>query len=376
MRLFPFAAAAVALSLLGAVAAGQGAPAQHVRANVAKPAVSLRFDGGVFTVAGWAARGNAPAAGWASLFAVYSGPPGAPPMLGSYGVQNGVLSFRPAFPIAAGVSYRAVFKAPGQAPVETSFAGPALKLTPVAHVVQIYPSGDVLPSNQLRLYIYFSRPMSRGEAARYIHVLDDAGKHLEGPRGIFLPGEELWDPNFDRLTLTFDPGRIKRGLTSNMAAGPPIVEGRRYTLLVDRDWPDAGGAPMVEGFSKTFRGGPAERRPPDPKDWRIDAPKAGTAKALVIRFPNPMNFPLLQRMIAVSGAHGAVAGTVSVSGHETEWRFTPNDPWAAGDYHLVVDTGLEDLAGNHIGQPFDIDTFQRVTAHIATTTVHIPVAIR
>ena len=60
---------------------------------------------------------------------------------------------------------------------------------------------------------------------------------------MFLPGEELWDPNFQRLTMTFDPGRIKRGLTSNETMGPPIAEGKRYTLVIDRDWPDARGVP-------------------------------------------------------------------------------------------------------------------------------------
>ncbi len=63
--------------------------------------------------------------------------------------------------------------------------------------------------------------------------------------------------------MTFDPGRIKRGLTSNEAMGPPIVEGKRYTLVIDRDWSDAQGVPMLEGFRKTFPGGPAERIPPE-----------------------------------------------------------------------------------------------------------------
>jgi hypothetical protein len=54
-----------------------------------------------------------------------------------------------------------------------------------------------------------------------------------------IPGEELWDPGFRRLTMTFAPGRIKRGLTSNESIGPPITEGKRYTLVVDRDWLDA-----------------------------------------------------------------------------------------------------------------------------------------
>jgi hypothetical protein len=89
-----------------------------------------------------------------------------------------------------------------------------------------------------------------------------------------------------------------------------------------------------------------------------------------------MNYPLLQRMIQVSSAAGSVDGSISVEKHEMEWRFTPRQPWKAGDYRLVIDTGLEDLAGNKIGQPFDIDTFDRVTEHIVTKTVSVSFKIQ
>ena len=247
----------------------------------------------------------------------------------------------------------------------------------MARVEHVFPSGDVLPSNQLRLYIYFSAPMSRGEAARHIHVLDSEGKELAGSRGLFLPGEELWDPAFQRLTMTFDPGRIKRGLTSNESIGPPLTEGKRYTLVIDADWPDARGVPMAAGFRKAFRGGPAQRVPPDPKRWNITAPKAGSRAPLVIDFPTPMNYPLLQRMISVSGrGSGMIYGAVATARQESEWRFAPEKPWAAGNYRIVVDTRLEDLAGNHIGEPFDIDVFNKVTEHIDTTTVSLPFSVR
>ena len=131
--------------------------------------------------------------------------------------------------------------------------------------------------------------------------------------------------------------------------GPPIVEGKHYTLVIDRDWPDARGVPMAVGFRKTFRGGPAERNPPDPKQWRMTAPRAGASQALLLNFPTPMNYPLLQRMLHVSGAQGNVAGTVSIDKQETEWRFIPQEPWKPGDYQLIVDIALEDLAGNHVG---------------------------
>jgi hypothetical protein len=338
--------------------------------------VSIQFESGIFRVTGWKPPASVPAGGWNSIFTVYAGAGDVPPLLGAYSVERDALVFRPSFPIAAGVRYRAVFHPPGPSPIEKTFDGPPKDSTPAARVSRIYPTADVLPSNQLRLYIYFSAPMSRGVAAQYLHILDENGKDLNGNQAVFLPGQELWDPGFQRLTMTFDPGRIKRGLTSNERIGPPIAEGKRYTLVIDRDWPDARGAPMVEGFRKSFRGGPAQRTAPDPKQWRVTAPKAGTSEALVIDFPAPMNYPLLQSMLQVVGPRGPIAGDVSVTRQEAQWRFVPKAAWSADGYRVVVNTGLEDLAGNHIGQLFDIDTFEKVTERIATDTVSLPFGVR
>jgi len=336
--------------------------------------VSIQLEAGAFRVTGWSPPRSEPAKGWSSVFAVYAGAGDVPPLLGRYTVESGSLIFHLQFPFAAGVHYRAVFHpAGGGTPIEKTFEGPPRDLTPTARVEQIFPSGDVLPSNQLRLYIYFSAPMSRGEAAARIHFLDDKGKELPG---VLLPGEELWDPNYRRLTMTFDPGRIKRGLTSNEAMGPPITEGKRFTLTIDRDWNDARGVRMTEGFRRNFRGGPSIRKSPDPKQWRVTTPKPGTTEALALEFPVAMNYPLLQRMIKVTDARGNVGGTISVDKAETEWRFTPQEPWKTGDYKLLIDKGLEDGAGNSIEQPFDIDVFDHVTEHITSKTVTLPFAVR
>ena len=339
--------------------------------------ISIQFAGSAFKVTGWQAPTSPPAKGWASVFVIYAGPGDVPALLGSYAVENGSLVFHPTYPIAAGVHYRAIFKAPsGGAPIEKTFDGPPRPTNRIARVERVYPSGDVWPSNQLRLYIYFSAPMSRAEAASHIHVLDSAGKELAGSHAVFLPGEELWEPGYKRLTMTFDPGRIKRGLTSNEKIGPPLTEGKRYTLVIDANWPDARGVPMAEGFRKAFRSGPAERVPPDPKRWTVTAPSAGNSAALVIDFPTPMNYPLLQRMIRVFGPGGVIYGAVAIARQESEWRFVPQHPWASGDYQIIVDTGLEDLAGNHIGEPFDIDVFNKVTEHIETKTISLPFHVR
>jgi hypothetical protein len=326
--------------ILGAAAAGQS--------------VSIQLQNGTFRVVGWRAPASPPAAGWAALFKVYVDTENVPPMLGAYSVENGSLVFRPQFPLAAGARYRAVFQPPGGAAVQAMFDGPPRETVATARVERVYPSTDVLPSNQLKLYIFFSAPMSRGEAWDHLHLLDADGTKLEG---IFLElDKELWDANNQRLTVWFDPGRIKRGLTSNLNLGPSLEDGKRYTLLLDRDWKDARGVPMVAEFRKAFRGAPSDRIMPDPAQWRITPPRALTSEPLVVDFPEPMDYIGLQKALAVSGIRGApIAGTIAIDRQETRWSFTPRVPWQPGTYRLLVDTTLEDLAANRMGLLFDMD---------------------
>ena len=75
--------------------------------------------------------------------------------------------------------------------------------------------------------------------------------------------QELWDTNNTRLTVLFDPGRIKRGVLPNEQLGPPIVDGKHYTLLIDRGWQDARGVPLARGISQGVSrraGGPHSAR--------------------------------------------------------------------------------------------------------------------
>ena len=212
--------------------------------------------------------------------------------------------------------------------------------------------------------------MSRGEAARRIRLL--------GPDGIpgrlpFLPlDDELWDREGRRLTLFFDPGRIKRGLVPHNESGMAIVPGKKYTLVIDAGWPDAEGLPLKTEFRKEFAGAPADRISPDPETWIVRAPKAGTRNPLWVEFPEPMDHALLLRMIGVEG----VRGVVEVDREEMRLRFTPADPWKPGAHALSIDAALEDLAGNKIGKLFDVDVFEKVDrkleSHNVTLTFEIP----
>jgi hypothetical protein len=317
-------------------------------------------------VAGWKAPATAPASGWAALFRVYAGTGDVPPVGGNYSVEGDALVFRPQFPLAAGARYRAVFQPPGGAAVEATFDGPPRATVVSTRIEHVYPSTDVLPSNDLKMYIYFSAPMSRGEAWEHIHMLGQDGKEV--PYEFLELKEELWDANNQRLTIWFDPGRIKRGLTGNLKLGAPIEEGKHYTLSIDRGWHDARGVSLVAGFKKTFRGGPSDRTSPDPKQWHVTAPKAGTSEPLVVDFGEPMDYVGLQKTLSVSDGRGNIAGTEAIERLESRWSFTPRQTWAAGNYQLMVDFALEDLAANKVGQLFDMDLFDKVTEHIETKT--------
>jgi hypothetical protein len=351
---------ALALVLAAASAAQTGTPVIQLEKDAAGRSV-FRVTG-VQEVSAETAFGG--------VFLVYAGESsGLPPLLGAYHTESGALLFTPRFPLQPGLRYRAVLKVAGRELTQT-FHLLAADRAPTAVVEQVYPTVDVLPENQLKLYLHFSEPMSRGEAWRRIRLLDESGKAVDLP---FLEvDEELWDPEGKRLTVFFDPGRIKRGLLPNEEVGTSIEEGRSYTFIVDREWPDAQGRPLRAGFRRTFRAGPPDRDPPDPKTWRLTTPRAGTADPLVLEFPESMDRALLERVVNVTDQRGhAVEGSVEIDRRETRWRFTPGEPWSPGSYSVQAETILEDLAGNTIGRPFEVDVFERVEDRIHRETVSL-----
>jgi hypothetical protein len=330
-------------------------------------AQTIELQDGAFRVSGWKPDRPIQSEDLSTVFSVHTGPPDTPAILGTYSTEGDVLIFRPRFPLATGVSYRAIFHAPGTNPIEKVFDRKTEAL-PQARVERVYPSVSVLPGNQLKLYVYFSAPMSRGEVSKRIHWRASSGESVQWP---FLISEELWDPEQRRLTLIFDPGRIKRGLEANEVKGPPIQEGNQYTLVIDPEFLDARGVPLVEGFHKSFRGGPAEREPIDPKRWLVHTPGAGTFDPLIVVLPKPLDYALLESQLTVRG----VSGTVKIDRDETRWIFRPSHLWKPGPYELNVGLAIEDLAGNRIDRPFDIDTTAQTDRPSSDDIISIPFRI-
>ncbi|MDC0503553.1 hypothetical protein OAN94_04690 [Verrucomicrobiales bacterium] len=282
-----------------------------------------------------------------------------PPMAGSYTLLDGILTFQPRFPLQAGQRYRASLRVGDEEPLVALNEVPREKTVSTTTVDTVYPTADNVPENLLKFYLHFSAPMSRGHIYDYIHLMDDMGQEIELP---FLElDEELWDREMKRVTLFIDPGRIKRKVKPLEEIGPSLIEGKTFKLVIDAAWEDADGLPLAEGYVKAFRVGAGDRSVPNPKLWTPVLPDVGSMGKLQLRFPEPMDHALSVRLIRLENAKGVtVEGAVSMAAAEQVWEFKPEIVWKAGDYRFRVLSTLEDLAGNQIGKPFEVDLFEEI----------------
>jgi hypothetical protein len=315
------------------------------------------------------------AAHWQTAFSVRvqdaameasSGP--LPGVLGDYEILGDRVRFTPRYPLTRGLTYRAEVDLNALFPAKQSeesdlttpvkltfgFSLPKAEASPSTVVNAVFPSADIVPENLLRFYVHFSSPMQQGWVRDHIHLRRADGQQVEAA---FLDlRTELWDPSMRRLTLLLDPGRIKRGVGPNVEGGAPLRQGEGYTLAINAGMEDANGNRLRKGFTKTFHVMTALRVRVDPKDWSLVGPVFGTRQALELGFPMPLDRAMLGRVIRVVGVNGQpVVGTIAIDRHETRWVFTPSVPWKPGQHHVLVGTTLEDVSGNNVIAPFDMD---------------------
>jgi hypothetical protein len=393
-----FSTAVVFFSALGALcASGAGTVACSFSGGPSQPEIQFdssgdRPDVATVRVAGIPSEHLSPARDWsverwASVLRVTvvsdaAAPDAAelPPVIGSYTVERRAVVFKPQFGFDPGRRYRVVFDAsklaggedtPHPATLTAVVGLPGKDLVPTTIVTHVYPSAEVVPENQLRLYIHFSAPMGLKGGIGHVRLLDEAGDDVREP---FLPLDaEFWNRDRTRFTVFFDPGRQKRGILPNEEMGRSLVDGRAYTLVVSREWRDAQGMPLKEEFRRRFKVGPPDERPLDQLTWRIEPPSGGSRNALAVTFPEPLDHGLLLRALVIADSRGRrIEGESSIEAHETRWLFTPAAAWRSGDYFLQALTILEDMAGNRIGRAFEVDEFSRADESMEQETVSIP----
>jgi hypothetical protein len=285
---------------------------------------------------------------------------------GRYVVGQDALEFVPAFPFDTGRIYRVHLDASrlvsgrtaASAVVELKTVAP--DAGPLAMVTTIHPDIDEWPANLLRFYVHFSVPMSHENGVRFVHVLDSKGAEVSD--SLLESPVDFWSPDQKRFTVFFDPGRVKSDLVPNLMLGRALRPGHQYTILIDKGWRDAAGRPMAAEFRKSIRVTPAVNRPLRIADWRIGVPHAGTREPLSLSVPWPLDHALFERTIGVTAGSEPVPGHARVLPGEREWQFVPDTTWSATSHQIVIQSVLEDVSGNLIDQPFEVDA---KTANVA-----------
>lgn len=295
-----------------------------------------------------------------------------------YTVTATSLDLEPVYPLEPGRSYLvrvdpAALPHPREdgTPVVSTITVPAAVMGEATSVSRIFPSASEWPENTLRFYLHFSAPMAGTSAAGHVRLVDGSGDEVED---VLLDIDvDLWNTDYTRRTVFFDPGRVKRGIRPNRELGRALVAGRRYAIIVHTAWTDASGRPLARQFRHDFTAAPAIETAVEPESWIIGGIAAGTRDPLVVTFPWALDEGLLRRAVGVATTGGTmVDGEVTIGDYETRWTFVPARPWSAGAHSLVVLTLLEDPAGNKVGEPFEFEMFGRPAPETERVFLPIP----
>ena len=273
---------------------------------------------------------------------------------GNYTKDGEYLIFKPYFPFERGMTYvvRTIKEKSDDNYSYRPFQIGNKGIAEEAKVISIYPTANQLPENLLRFYIYFNTPMKKGQALKHIKLIDEQGKI---DNHVFMEfKQELWSADGKRLTLSFDPGRIKRGVSTNMLRGPALIEGKHYKLSISGTWQDVHGQQLTIDSIKEFVVDNGYRQHIKTNDWFIDVPKANTNDSLTLKFDRIIDHALIQSMIKLeNGENNYLAGHWEILENEQLIRFIPEKKWKKGNYRIIIDGRLEDIAGNNLQNLLD-----------------------
>ncbi len=284
-----------------------------------------------------------------------------PALLGNYKLEEDLIRFIPTFPLSEGLCYKAEMDLSQLAVLDIdksrlqsndkSFCLETKKHSPT-RVTAIYPSSDKLPENLLRFYIYFSGAMSGIDVMENISLVDDKDNRVAG---VFFDNYyDLWSPDMRRLTVLFDPGRVKKGLRAHNRMGRALIPGNKYKLVINKNLKDGYGNPLGDNYVKKFEVIEEYIDPPNIAEWALDIPAGRSTEPVVVHFPKPLDHALLNSFIQLvneSGIH--VKGSIELENRETTWKFYPLERWQSGAYSLKINKRLEDIAGNNLYGVFD-----------------------
>jgi hypothetical protein len=287
------------------------------------------------------------------------------PLFGSVTKRHGTLTFVPTVPFIEGTTYRIEHKVGNGTTAQ--FQVTLERKDFVQTFVSLSPDASSLPANTLKLYLDFTEPMEHGVFLIHTKLWKQSGQEVTGA----FRESELWSPDGKRLTLMFHPGRQKTGVNLNVDEGPVLIAGESYQLTISGRWRTVKGDFIGIDGKFHFAATAADHSQPDPEKWQLKAPKAGTREPLQIITDELFEPQIFQRALKLN-----LAGTAQTELLPTDlisWTFTPEKPWQPGRHEINIDPELEDLAGNSIAKPFEIDlTAPKPVAKTTRLHFHLP----
>ncbi|MCF0071240.1 hypothetical protein LZD49_12230 [Dyadobacter sp. CY261] len=285
-----------------------------------------------------------------------AGQPNPVAIFGAYTRDGAGLLFTPLIPFTRGMHYDVRIRGK----LTRNFEIPENNTGNVPAVTAIYPSADTLPENLLKIYLHFDRPMREGVSGTYVKLVKNQRDTVDGAFLDLQP--ELWNPERTVLTLWLDPGRIKRDLQPNKRLGAPMQSGTHYHVVVSPEWPDVRSKKLVKSYGKTFVTLGKDSLSPQLSEWKLSLPARSTKQPLTIDFNESLDHSLLQEVFVIQKTDGdLINGKWEIRRFEKQCSFIPNTTWEAGAYKLVIQTRLEDLAGNNLNRPFDRDVSRQTS---------------
>ncbi|WP_378173819.1 Ig-like domain-containing protein [Aquimarina sp. SS2-1] len=219
-------------------------------------------------------------------------------------------------------------------------------------VTNIYPSDSLVPSNILKWYVKFSKPINKVNSYSHISILTEKGDTLS--RAILTLENVLISENGTLLTVWMEPGRQKRGLIPNQQLGPVFKEKETYRFMVSKEIKDMNGVSMNIGYKHKFQVTSEDRTKPSIKDWKINVPNVNSVSKLIIHTDESLDYgSCIRNIIVFDSNQMEIEGSWNIDDKETVLSFTPLKPWKNDNYQIVFSEVIEDLAGNTLNRLFD-----------------------
>jgi len=107
---------------------------------------------------------------------------------------------------------------------------------------------------------------------------------------------------------------------------------------------------------KRWSVGPTDESGPVTSAWKVSAVRAESLQPLVVALDGPIDGRDAGYLAIATPADVEWQAELADVG-ESAWTFTPDAPWRAGAYKLVVRGTLEDAAGNRLGSRFETSLY-------------------